>query len=199
VKLGQILKEIVEQDENIRYIILKGEWKPIFTKKNFVVIEDNINKRTLVLMKKVIPIMNKNFEVKGFDKVVEWILIHRVMNKQEIEELYKKFKRNRGKLFNCAKGRHRIKLSRKAKKIDDRQRLKINLERQQYIRQKIKELENEYDKIKYKRKEPYRTRKKELRRLMENYKLLLEQLKQAYYQLLEELNKKEIVNEELLP
>ncbi|MDQ7031764.1 MAG: hypothetical protein Q9M37_03480 [Desulfonauticus sp.] len=188
----------LEDNDYLKQVMASGEWEILYSKKNFVVIVDRINQRTAIFMRKIIPLYNKNFEVKGYDKTVEVQIIHERLTLSEAEQLYKQFKRKRGILINCAKSKHKVKLGYKAKKLTDEDRLRINRERQIYIKQKINELRAEYDKIKYKRKKEYKERKQKLKQLIKDYEKLLGDLQKTYKELLKELNKKDIQKEELL-
>ena len=99
MKVGEVLKQLAQEDLNFRTLIANGEWRAIFHKNNYVALVDEANKRTLIIKKNVIADINKNFEFKEFKAIYIYETYNGRLTKAEIERKYQTWKQKRGKLF----------------------------------------------------------------------------------------------------
>ena len=180
MEIGRVLKEIVAHDEIIRRVITNGEWRIQYAKSSFIVLLDDKNARTLFMWKERLR------DRKGITITWRYMLRDKVYTKAEIEDIYRHIRKK-----DIVYTPNKINVKKYNKRIDDHYRLKVNQRKQLEITQKLQELQEEYDKIKYKRKQEYKEKKAKLKQLIKGYEQLLQQLKQAEKELKKKLKEKQ--------
>jgi len=180
MEIGRVLKEIVAHDEIIRRVITNGEWRIQYAKSSFIVLLDDKNARTLFMWKERLK------DKKSAIITWRYMLRDRVYTKTEIEDIYRHIRKK-----DIVYTPNKINVKKYNKRIDDHYRLKINQKRQLEIMQKLQELQDRYNAIKYRRKEPYKTEKQKIKQLIKGYEQLLNELKKAEKELKKKLKEKQ--------
>ena len=180
MEIGRVLKEILAHDRVMANIVANGEWRVQYAKSSFIVLLDDKNARTLFMWKERLK------DKKSTIITWRYMLRDRVYTKAEIEDIYRHIRKK-----DIVYTPNKINVKKYNKRINDEQRLKINQRKQLEITQKLQELQEEYDKIKYKRKQEYKEKKAKLKQLIKGYEQLLQQLKQAEKELKKKLKEKQ--------
>ena len=171
--LGEVLRNMAQHDKTIRSVISMGTWSILYYKPSYIVMVNQILHRTLVLWKQRVK--------KGYKHVqIMWryTLFNELWSMDDAKNYYKKIMAK-----DVCYSNGKINVKKTMKRLSDEDRLRINRQKQLELKQKIQELQDRYNAIKYRRKEPYKTEKQKIRQLIEGYKQLLKQLQDAQKEL----------------
>jgi len=181
--IGEVLRNIVEHDTTIRNIIHLGVWDTVYYKPSYIVLVNGKLEKTLVLWKTRVK-----HRIKGIQVIWRYTVFNEKWDTEKAKEFYKQIMAK-----NTVYASGKVNVKKHMKKLSDEDRLRINQKRQLEITQRIQELQEEYDRIKYRRKQEYKERKKKIKQLIKGYEQLLQQLKQAEKELKKKLKEKQNV------
>ena len=176
-----VINHICQIDSYVASILSHGIWDTVVSKKSYLVMTNHKLWKTLVVWKQRVKVDKKSSTI-----TYRYMIYNEAWDRNRAMEFYRKVMAK-----DVVYSHGKVNIKKYNKRIDDNYRLKVNQKKQLEIQQKIQELQDRYNAIKYRRKEPYKTEKQKIKQLIKGYEQLLQQLKQAEKELKKKLKEKQ--------